>query len=267
MNYEPDNSDNLPVQAAHSAPMRHWVFGAAVVAVWLALWEFIVRSWPGGHKFFSPPSTFLILFFKSLFVTGELRPHLSATIQRLLVGMIIGGVPALWIGRAMGRSRPLRVRWGPVAAALGLIPVFSLLPTFTILFGIAEINKWAVVSWAVFLPILYTTSMAVRASEHLHENRRISKTGAWPYDSRCMFVGLKLSSIIGMLAVLGAEMWSAKVGLGQVIATAGSKFDIALIHVVMVAATLIMYAFWLGLTALEVSLRHRTAAKTTVGDR
>ena len=105
--FEPDNSDNLPVQAAHSAPMRHWVFGAAVVAVWLALWEFIVRSWPGGHKFFSPPSTFLILFFKSLFVTGELRPHLSATIQRLLVGMIIGGVPALWIGRAMGRSRPL----------------------------------------------------------------------------------------------------------------------------------------------------------------
>ena len=146
--------------------------------------------------------------------------------------------------------------------------MFSLLPTFTILFGIAEINKWAVVSWAVFLPILYTTSMAVRASEHLHENRRISKTGAWPYNySRCMFVGLKLSSIIGMLAVLGAEMWSAKVGLGQVIATAGSKFDIALIHVVMVAATLIMYAFWLGLTALEVSLRHRTAAKTTVGDR
>jgi ABC-type nitrate/sulfonate/bicarbonate transport system permease component len=170
-------------------------------------------------------------------------------------------------GRAMGRSRGLRAHWGPIAAALGLIPVFSLLPTFTIWFGIAEMNKWAVVSWAVFLPILYTTSMAVCTPEHLHEKHRISKTGVSPYDSYCLFVGLKLSSIIGMLALLGAEMWSAKVGLGWLIATRGPKFDIALMHVVMVASALIVYAFWLGLTALEVSLRHRTAAKTKVGDR
>jgi len=166
----------------------------------------------------------------------------------------------------MGRNNLLRVRWGPITAVLGLIPVFSLLPIFTILFGVAEINKWAVVSWAVFLPILYTTSMAFRMSQALYENSRPTGTRDGPYGSSWIFIALKLGGIIGLLAVLGAEMWSARVGLGVVIATAGLKFDIPLFHVGMDAAALIMYALWLGLTGIELALAHRMAAKFTAGD-
>jgi ABC-type nitrate/sulfonate/bicarbonate transport system permease component len=145
-----------------SARMQGWYFGIAVVSAWLILWEITIRSWPIGGKFFLPPSACLRLFFRSLLLTGELWPHLRATVQRLVIGMSMGAVPAMWLGRAIGRSNLLRRRWGALMMALGLIPVFSLLPMFTILFGIMEINKWAVVSWAVFLPIFYTTSLAAR---------------------------------------------------------------------------------------------------------
>jgi hypothetical protein len=55
----------------------------------------------------------------------------------------------------------------------------------------------------------------------------------------------------GLLALLVTETWSARVGLGTVIARAGIKLDIALFHIVMAAA-------WLCIPAIEIAISRKT---------
>jgi NitT/TauT family transport system permease protein len=258
--------DDSSISKARSlVPARERVFGFAIVALWLLLWEIMVRSVP-KIRFLSPPSEFLSLLFQSLLSTGDLWPHLWATFQRLVIGLVIGALPGMWLGRAIGRSESRRHRWGPITFAIGLLPVVSLLPSFTIWFGVGEINKWAVVSWAVFLPAVYFTSTLFRMTESPQGQVHSGDLLKWPQNSSWIFLALKQSSMVGVLAVLSAEMWASKVGLGFIIATAGMKFEVPVFHMAMAAAALMMYVLWLALTGIKHTLGRRNVGTSTDAD-
>src|SRR5262245_7204280 len=152
------------------------MLGIGLVILWLLAWEGMVQSGL-GRNFFLPPSAVITLLYRSLFVTGELRTHLWDTVTRLVGGLIIGAAPALWLGFVMGRNKRAYQRYGPVLAALGLIPVVAALPLLIILFGVRELGKWAAVSTAVFYPILYCTTIGVRSS------RAVQNAGSSPAGS------------------------------------------------------------------------------------
>jgi len=228
-----------PVNASASRSDR--LFGFIAVCLWLVLWELFARGLP---RFLSPPSQFLTLLFQSFF-RGEMWPHFWATLQRFIMGMLIGTPPAIWLGRFVSQRKSRRLRWSPLILALGLIPVFSLFPAFIIFFGIGELNKWAAVSWAVFFPAFYSTKIAFR----LQNNQ--------PADSTWIFIVLKQSSIVGMLAVLVAELYASTVGIGFMIAVAGATLNVRGFHVAMAAAALMMYLWWSVLSIAEAQTAYR----------
>jgi ABC-type nitrate/sulfonate/bicarbonate transport system permease component len=246
------------------------ILGISLVILWLLVWEWTVQL---GllRNFFLPPSAVLALLYRSLLVTGELRPHMWATITRLVSGLVIGAVPALWLGFVMGRNERARLRYGPVLAALGLIPVVAALPMLILMFGIRELGKWATVSAAVFYPILYCTTIGVRSSravQHAGGPPAGSVNQAdWPYGAGpWIFVGLKLGVVIGLATLLGAEMFASSSGLEFVIVTAArSGFDTARLYVGMVAAALVVYALWLCLTAIEFGLSRSISVRSSAG--
>lgn len=246
---------SLPVNPP--PPVRDRIFGVAIVCLGLLLWEIIARP----VRFASPPSEFLTLLFQSLLFGGEMRAHFWATLQRFMIGMLLGAVPGILVGRAISRSESRGHRWGPLMTALGLIPVFGLLPAFVIWFGIGELNKSIVASWAMFFPAFFSTSTALRSQSYRRNNRDRESSRERLRDSPCTFVALKQSSIVGMLAVLGAELWAARVGIGVVVAAAGTKFDVPKFHVAMAAATLIMYLSWLALSVAEARANRRCLQK------
>jgi ABC-type nitrate/sulfonate/bicarbonate transport system permease component len=246
------------------------ILGISLVILWLLVWEWSVQ-FVLGRNFFLPPSAVLALLYRSLLVTGELRTHLWATITRLVGGLVIGAMPALWLGFVMGRNKRARLRYGPVLAALGLIPVVAAFPLFIIMFGIRELGKWAAVSAAVFYPILYCTTIGVRNSRAVQHagsspagsvNQTYFASGAGPW----IFAGLKLGVVIGLATLLGAEIFASTSGLGFLILVANrSGVDIARLYVVMVAAALVVYALWLCLTAIEFVLSRSISVKSSAG--
>ncbi len=246
------------------------ILGIGLVILWLLVWEWSVR-FVLGRNFFLPPSAVLALLYRSLLVTGELRTHLWATLTRLVGGLVIGAVPALWLGFVIGRNKRARLRYGPVLAVLGLIPVLAAFPNFIIMFGIRELGKWAAVSAAVFYPILYCTTIAVRSSravQHAESSpaASVSQTD-WPYGGGPgIFAGLKLGVVIGLATLLGAEIFASTSGLGFVILMATRPgFDFARLYVVMVAAALVVYALWLCLTAIEFALSRSISVRSSTG--
>jgi len=238
------------------------IFGISLVILWLLVWEWSVQ-FGLGRNIFLPPSTVLALFYRSLLVTGELRTQMWATVTRLVGGFMIGAAPALWLGFVMGRNERACLRYGPILAVLGLIPVVAALFPLIIMFGIHERGKWAAVSWAVFYPILYCTTIGVRSSRSVH-HAGSSPAGSvsqiyWPHGAApWIFAGLKLGVVIGMATLLGTEMFSSTSGLGFMILMANrSGVDVVRLYVVMVAAALVVYTLWLSLTAIEF-LRSRS---------
>jgi NitT/TauT family transport system permease protein len=246
------------------------VLGIVLVILWLLVWEGSVQAGL-GRNIFLPPSAVLVLLYRSLFVTGELRPHLWDTITRLVGGFIIGAAPALWFGFVMGRNNRARLRYGPVLTVLGLIPVVAALPMLIIMFGVRELSKWASVSFAVFYPILYCTTIGVRSSRDMQDvgsspagsvNQTDWLYGAGPW----IFAGLKLGVVIGLATLLAAEMFASTGGLEFVIVTAAqSGWDSPRLYVGLAAAALVVYALWLCLTAIEYGLRRRNSVRSSDG--
>jgi ABC-type nitrate/sulfonate/bicarbonate transport system permease component len=246
------------------------MMGIGLVILWLLVWEWSVQF---GllRNFFLPPSAVLALLYRSLLVTGELRTHMWATITRLVGGLVIGAVPALWLGFVMGRNKRACLRYGPVLAVLGLIPVVAALPMLILIFGIRELGKWAAVSAAVFYPILYCTTIGVRSSRAV-QHAGSSPAGSvnqtdWFYGAGpWIFAGLKLGVVIGLATLLAAEMFASSTGLEFVIVTAArSGVDVARVYVGMAAAALVVYALWLCLTAIEFALSRSISVRSSAG--
>jgi NitT/TauT family transport system permease protein len=249
--------------------VRWRLFGIGVVTVWLLVWELSIQ-YVLGQLYFVPPSVMLRSFYRSLLVTGELGPHLWATVIRLVSGLVVGAVPAVWLDLRIGRNERTRLHYGPFLAAVGLIPVIASFPFFIVMFGVRDLQKWAMVAAAVFYPILYCTTKGVQISRTLQVAGKSPVEGVIRSDwlrgpGPWIFTGLKLGSIIGFATLLGAEMYASTRGLGFEIIVAMQKLNLVYGYVGMLAAALVMYVLWLSLTAIEsavgrsVSVRDRLA--------
>ena len=66
-----------------TSEIRASMLGISLVILWLLVWEWSVQF---GllRNFFLQPSAILALLYRSLLVTGELRPHMWDTVTRLV---------------------------------------------------------------------------------------------------------------------------------------------------------------------------------------
>src|SRR6266576_3212902 len=86
---------------------RDRLIGLASPVLLLLLWEGCARLGWVDPRFFPAPSRIAANFVK-LASTGELWTNLSASLARLFWGYLLGGIPALLLGLAMGLYRPIR---------------------------------------------------------------------------------------------------------------------------------------------------------------
>ena len=189
-----------------------------MVIVWLLVWELSSQSGL-DQRYIVPPSVMLRSFYRSVLVTGELRTHIWATVTRLLGGLVVGAIPAMWLGVVMGRNQHAWLRYSLFVAALGLIPVIASFPFSIVMFGVGDFQKWAMVAAAVFYPILYCTTKGVQISrilqaaanspvEDVIRSDWLQGPGPW------IFTGLKMGSVIDLATLLGVEMHTSTKGLG-----------------------------------------------------
>ena len=198
---------------------------AAIAAGALVSWELLARSGVIPAVFFPAPSAIARALVEST-ISGELPRHLGATLLRLLPGLVLGGLPGLLAGLAMGRSRPLRAITDPFVAALHPIPKLALLPLFMILFGIGELSKIVVIAAAAFFPILINGMAGVRQIRPAHIDIAISygagRATLWrhvivPASLPFVFAGVRIATNLALLVTIAVEMTAADTGLGALV--------------------------------------------------
>jgi NitT/TauT family transport system permease protein len=201
-----------------------WIAAAAGAGA-LLVWEVLARLDVIPAIFFPPPSRIARTLVASI-ASGELPHHLGATAARVLPGLLIGGVPGLIAGIAMGWSRRLRAVADPIVAALHPIPKLALLPLFMVLFGIGEAPRVMVIAVSAFFPVLINAMAGVRQIQPAHIEAALCYGGGrmnvlrhviLPGSLPLVLAGVRQAANLALLVAIAVEMMAPDAGLGALV--------------------------------------------------
>jgi NitT/TauT family transport system permease protein len=247
-----------------------WLKIAAPLSL-ILLWQIAVSTKFLNPGLFPPPSA-IAANFAAYAAGGELATNAYATLSRLLIGLLIGGIPGTLVGLAMGMNRWVRAYFGPVIALLYPIPKIAILPLFYFIFGTGDAAKWAAVAVGVFFLMAINTEAGVRQIETIYLDVarayrirpasfffRVLLPGALPN----IYAGVKLSIGIGIVLAVAAEYQLTRVGLGFAIFNAQQLLDVERLYAALVAVSLLGFSLaaivdWLEAIALPWSAHRRT---------
>ena len=197
----------------------------AVTLVALLLWEAASRLAWISPLFFPPPSAIARVTWR-LLLDGALTAHTWATVSRLVLGLLTGGVAGYCLGLLMGWSRRLELVVDPFVSAAHPIPKIAILPLFLVIFGIGETSRVLVVALGTFFPMLINSMAGVRQIHTIHfEVAQNYEAGRWrtlrrvvlPGSLPLALAGLRLALNVALLLTISIEIIGAPEGLGSMI--------------------------------------------------
>lgn len=191
----------------------------------LLLWETLSRLEWINPLFWPTPSSLwptAMDMLENRGLVGDIRISLF----RIFGGFIIGTVPGVILGLAMGLFWPVRVFVMPIATAVYAIPKMAILPLAIIAFGVGELSKVMIVAISIFFMIALSTMSGVLAidnqfhdvARNLGANRwQMFYTVALPGSLAPIFTGMRLSLGFALIVIVGTEFLMANEGIGHVI--------------------------------------------------
>ncbi|MGH9382715.1 MAG: ABC transporter permease [Vicinamibacterales bacterium] len=225
-----ERSPSAAVDSELRAPPRDRFVAERVTAILvavtaLAMWEWAARAGAVSALFFPAPSQ-VLRTLSDLISSGTLATHMAATLQRVGLGFLLGGLPGLLLGLAMGWSPRLRALVDPFVATLHPIPKIAVLPLFMMVFGLGETSKVVVIAAAVFFPMLINAMAGVRQIHPVHfevaeaygaNPLQVCTQVVIPGSLPMLLTGARLAFNVGLLLTLAVELVAAQQGLGRMI--------------------------------------------------
>jgi NitT/TauT family transport system permease protein len=236
--------------------------GVLSVVGGLALWEFISRVVVANPLFLAAPSQIVGAIY-SLARSGQLWQHLSISAVEFALGYVIASLLGILAGLAAARSVTVKQALQPWMVGLYATPTIALAPLFILWLGIGIWSKVLVVILLVFFPVAINTEAGLRTtSERLIEmlrsfgasERQIFFKVSLPSAVPFILAGLKIGIGRGLIAVVVAELFGSRAGLGRLISASADAFNMPELFagvVVLAFAGILMTA---GFTWLESKL-------------
>jgi NitT/TauT family transport system permease protein len=231
-----------------------WLARAVLVLVFFGGWELygqlVDSTWT------SRPS--LIAVQIAEWAVGGLARHAFVTLSEMAIGLAIG-VPAgillgLWLGRSALPAALLR----PFIVGLNSVPVVALAPILIMWFGLGMMPKIALVALVSFLLLFFNTFAGaqsvdrdwIAAIELMGGSRReqFQKVVA-PACVAWIISGMKNALPYALIAATIGEMMVSREGLGFLITSSSSIFDMTGVYSALVVLMIV------GVALNEVTIR------------
>jgi NitT/TauT family transport system permease protein len=225
----------------------------------LALWELSAATGYLDTRFFPAPSA-IFQEGAEMLRDGELMRHVSISLQRIVIGFLLGALPGIALGLCVGLFRPVRAIVQPLIDATFPIPKIAILPLFIMIFGLGEESKYAIIATAVIYLVLINTAAGVYNIDRIYldvgKNFGASKwmmftDVALPGALPLIVAGLKLGMGVALLVIVSAEFVGAKSGIGYLIWTSWQVFQVEKMYVGLLACAVLGFAAAILLNFLE----------------
>src|SRR5438046_6945901 len=238
--------------------------GLRVVAVLglVIAWEALARTSRVPVLFLPSPLGVLAEGWEML-RSGELLGHLTASLQRLVLGFALGGAAGVVVGVAVGFFAAAEAVGTPLLAATFPIPKIALLPLLILWLGLGEPSKVAVIALGVFFPMAINTFTGVRQADPLLMRAAVAfgaprwsvlRTVILPSAPPMIFARLRLGEGTSSLLSGAAEMIAVESGVGFPVRHAGNILATTKLMVGIVVLSLLGVLSHWGLGRLERAL-------------
>lgn len=246
--------------------MRLPVIGiGAAVALWWLFTDVLFAARPLVAQF-SPVQA--VVGLGELARSGTLLDAASASVFRLLLGLLIAAVVGILTGLALGSWAWLEEATRPIQAFLRMVSPLSWAPVSIIAFGIGDPPVVALVFAAAVWPVLTATADAVRRVNPGHRHvARVLGASRWEVVRHVVSPSVKPSVLLGMRQAIGiawvvlvpAEMLGVTSGLGYQILNAKDQLAYHHITALIIVIGTLGYAFDSCARWLLSTRRERTA--------
>lgn len=242
-----------------SAIRRNYLAGTMSVVGGLLIWELVSRFLVANALFLAAP-TQIFAAIVSLARSGELWQHVGVSALEFAIGYVIASVLGIALGLGMASSARIKQIAQPWISGLYATPTIALAPLFILWFGIGIWSKVMVVIFLVLFPVTINTEAGLRTtSQRLIEMlrsfgatpRQIFFKVSLPSATPFILAGLKLGIGRGLIAVVVAELFGSRAGLGRLISQSADAFNMPELFagvIILAAAGIAMTA---GFTWLE----------------
>jgi NitT/TauT family transport system permease protein len=257
-----ERPDPSRLSEAMAALRRNYLAATLSLIGGLALWEIVSRYIVANALFLAGPSQIAVAIYH-LAVTGELWHHIGVSAAEFALGYVIASVLGIALGLAMASSATAKQALQPWVSGLYATPTIALAPLFILWFGIGIWSKIIVVISLVLFPVAINTEAGLRTtSERLIEmlrsfgatKRQIFLKVSLPSAVPFILAGLKLGIGRGLIAVVVAELFGSRAGLGRLISQSADAFNMPELFagvVILAVAGIVMTA---GFSKLEGKL-------------
>lgn len=228
----------------------------------LIVWEGLSRVGVLDPRFVPPPST--VLHTLAVMIrTGELPYHVAVSLRRIVLGFLLGAVPAVGAGLAMGLSRPVRALLMPIVSAIYPIPKIAVYPLIIFYLGLGEASKISIVAVSIFFLVLLNTMAGVLALDPAYfkiaraygaAGRGVVATVAFPGALPHIFTGLKLGMGFALIVIVGAELLGSDAGIGYLIWRAYQIFAVDVMFAGLLVTAVLGWVATIALDWLEQRL-------------
>ncbi|MDB5895843.1 MAG: sulfonate transporter [Rhodoferax sp.] len=247
----PAPATNAPVQPR--AILRRgaaWLEPLWLPTAVLALWTLgAAQGWISAQVL--PPPAFVVDTLRDLATSGDLWLHVSASLQRVLVGFVAGSLIGLALGTAMGLSRNVEAYVLPTFNALVQIPVLAWLPFVLLLVGIGEPLKYILIAKAALVPVALNTLQGFRQAPaalrevgdvYGYSRRQQVLEIVLPTAVPTLFTGLRLGFTKAWLSLVVVELVASSEGLGYLIVYGRQLFQLDLVMAAVIVVGAIGFA-------------------------
>lgn len=208
--------------------------GLLIVAVF-ALWEVACLALGISDLVLPRPSEVLETLWRRLPV---LWPHMIQTLSTTLAGFGIGVVTGVALGALIGTSRTAYNVAYPLLVGFSSIPKVAVVPIFVLWFGSGTVPAVLTSFVICIFPIVVNVSTGLATTEPEMEDV-LKSLGAsraeilWnvglPRAMPYFFASLKVAITLAFVGTVLSETVAANRGIGNVMMTASSSFDVQLV--------------------------------------
>lgn len=235
--------------------------GRGVVGIVLLalVWEFVPRVGLVDNYFLPPLHTVLSAWLEML-ENGALAHNVSASVVRAGIGFGIAVALAIPTGVLIAWYRPVREILTPTLEIFRNTAALALLPVFTLILGIGQTSKIAIIVYACFFPILLNTITGVATVDPqlLRSAKVLGLSPAatfrkvvFPAAVPTIFTGIRIAGSAAILVLIAAELIGATAGVGYLINYDQQNFLIPQMYAAILTTTLLGLVVSYGLVALE----------------
>jgi NitT/TauT family transport system permease protein len=213
--------------------LRNHLAGFVSIVSGLLLWEILSRFVVANPLFLAAPSQIFAAII-SLSASGEMEQHVAISGLEFIIGYVIASILGIALGLAMASSALAKQTSQPWISGLYATPTIALAPLFILWFGIGISSKVMVVILLVLFPVTINTEAGLRTtSPRLIEMlrsfgatpRQIFLKVSLPYATPFILAGIKLGIGRGLIAVVVAELFGSRAGLGRLISQSADAFN------------------------------------------